>query len=246
MEVALIERPVGDPYLGQELWDGVDEQVIPLDRKYAVADNGFRIGLIAGAGPARFRELLTSERSCASPRRIQRQAGDPSTLTLGLTMPRCRFELFQDGQAVVIELEQAQCTLVVVPTLTDDGRTRLQFTPQVRHGEARQLPQPAVDRSGTYSWVLQEKRPTETYSGLKWEVTVAPNEYVVVGARSDRPQTLGHRYFVRGDEPSPVQRLLAIRTSRMLPGLLPGDEPSLDGPPPLALQAQMSAAGARE
>ncbi|HXG12002.1 MAG TPA: hypothetical protein VNK04_19770 [Gemmataceae bacterium] len=239
MEVALIERPVGDPYINEELWDLADEQVIPLERKALVADNGFRVAQIAGMGPAGFRALLTSERSCANPRRIQRQAGDPTTLLLGLTMPRCRFRLVQDGRAEEVELEQALCTLLVVPTLTNDGRTRLRFTPQLRHGETALLPRPTADRSGTYSWALREHRPTEAYPNLSWEVTLAPNEYVVVGGRFDRPETLGHRFFVRSDEPNPVQRLLVIRTSRAAPGLA-DDGDSLSRSPPLALQAQLS------
>jgi hypothetical protein len=106
------------------------------------------------------------------------------------------------------------------------------------------VPRPSVDRSGIYSWMLQEQRPTETYAHLSWEVTLAPNEYVVVGGRLDQPQTLGHQFFIRGDEPNPVQRLLVIRTARLQPGLESADDPSLHRNPPLALQAAMT--GSRE
>src|SRR5262245_58702255 len=60
MEAALIERPVGDPFINQELWDRIDEQVIPLEHKSLIADNGFRVGIISGMPPPGLLTLLTS------------------------------------------------------------------------------------------------------------------------------------------------------------------------------------------
>ena len=44
----------------------------------------------------------------------------------------------------------------------------------------------------------------EKIADLGWEVTMAPGEYLVIGAREDRPGTLGHQAFVRPDESVPV------------------------------------------
>lgn len=238
MEAALIERPVGDPGINQELWGSIDEQVIPLERKGLITDNGFRIGIISGMPPPGLLTLLTSERSCPSPRRIIHQAGEDTSLLLGQTIEQCRFQLWSNGSAETIELEQAQGTLLVVPTLTADGRTQLKFTPQVQHGVGSPMPRPVADRSGTYSWMRKEQRPLESFAGVEWEVTLAPNDYVVVGGAIDRPETLGHRFFIRADEPVPVQRLLVIRTNRTRPGVK--DEAAPNGVPSLALQAQLA------
>ena len=137
--------------------------------------------------------------------------------------------------------------LAVLATLTNDGKTRLQFTPQVQYGEAKLIPwQTNPDRS---RWELAQQQPTDSFPALSWEVAVAPNEWVVVGARYDKPQSLGHRCFLRGEERSPVQRLLVLRTSRLVTGAAAepfadfdeGDaRPSKN--PPLALQAAATAA----
>jgi hypothetical protein len=209
MEVALLERPPGDAFINQELWTLADEQTVPLDRKAALEDNGFRVGQIGGIPPARLQALLTSERSCANPRRIKLHAGCATTLVVGPLEDRCRFELQEEDQTQAVSLEQGECILSVVPTLTKDGRTRLQFTPKVRHGESTLTALPAPDRA---TWMLQEQRPVESYPTVAWEVALAPNEYLVVGGRADRPQTLGHHSFVRPESPAPVQRLLVIRT----------------------------------
>jgi hypothetical protein len=243
MHVALLERPVGDPYINGGLWTTSDEQVVALERRATLEDNGFRVGQIGGIPPAEFFALLTSERSCVNPRGIQLHSGKATSVVLGPPLAACRFIVQQDGRPAPVSLDQAQCSLEVLPTLVADGRTRLQFTPIVQHGATRLQPAPAADHSG---WTLQAHRPTDRYDDLIWEVTLPPNEYVVVGGRFDRPETLGHQCFVRPDEPSPVQYVLVIRTGRASadltddpPGPVAEDDSPLR-PPPLACQAALS------
>jgi hypothetical protein len=243
MDVALLERPLGDPYINRDLWDAADEQVIPLESRGILEDNGFRIGQIGGITPARLQALLTSERSCVNPRRIRTLAGRPSKLVLGPEMECCECRVQGEGSPVSIQLDRALCTFEVVPTLTADRRTRLRFVPQVLHGAANLKPCPASDQSG---WMLKEERPAERYAQLAFEVSLAPNEYVVIGGRFDKPETLGHRCFLRAGETPPVQRILVIRTARD-PGS-PSDPPFPDEPisvrsPPLAFRAGMTARG---
>jgi hypothetical protein len=240
LEVALLERAIGDPFINEGLWQSADEQAVPLERKAILDDNGFRIGQIGGLTPAGLQTLLTSERSCVNPRRLFPRAANATTISLGPKLAACRFDLHQDGLPVAVALEGAECTLEVVPALAAEGQTRLQFTPRIRHGETKLLPRAAPDQS---RWMLQEDRPTETYPLLGWEVTLAPNEYLVVGTRLDRPGSLGHQCFVRPKEAAPVQRLLVLRSSRVGHDLptesadAPEDDPSRSISPPLALQA---------
>src|SRR3954463_6935522 len=51
LEVYLIERPVGDPAINQEVWASADEQVVALERKGQLEENGFRVGHIIGMTP---------------------------------------------------------------------------------------------------------------------------------------------------------------------------------------------------
>jgi hypothetical protein len=196
--------------------------------------------------PARLQELLTSERTCNDPHRIRLHAGVPTTIPLGAPIAQCRYEIHKDGVVVPVSLDHAEGAFEVVAQLTTDGRTQLHFTPEIKSGRPGQFYGPAPDRSG---WVVQEQRPKEEYSALGWQVTLDLNEYVVVGARFDRPNTLGHCLFIRGDEPAPKQQLLVIRTSRPVPGLVCEDDPSRGEPdlqsyraPPLALRAAWAAA----
>ena len=55
LEVAVIEVPVGDRYVNSGLWATIDEQVVNLDHKAALDDNGLRVGLIGGMRPSAVR-----------------------------------------------------------------------------------------------------------------------------------------------------------------------------------------------
>jgi hypothetical protein len=249
LDVAVVELRAGDVlhlrYINGELWESTDEQVVDPEHKAVLADNGFRVGHLVGTTPNRLQSLLTSERYAVIRWRQILPAGKPVTLTIGRTVPEMRYQLAQPGQEGEVVLAKAQSYLVTVPTLTADGRTRLQFTPQIRHGDTVQQYRAAPDRSG---WVLSCGQQIQTHPALGWEVTLAPNEYVVVGAATDNPLSLGHQCFVQEDGQSRVQRLLLIRTSRSAdapaaPPVGPAEEvPQGSLSSPLALQASWSTA----
>jgi hypothetical protein len=244
MELFLVEAPIGDGFLNADLWAQADEQVVPQEQRGVLEVNGFRVGQMGGLVPAGLQKLLGSERSCPNPRRLFVHAGTPTSVQLGGSPQLGRFQLHRDADVEAVSFEKVQCTLVIVPSLTPEGRTRLQFIPEIRHGESKPMPGPTEDLSG---WVVRDQQPKERYAFLAWDVTLAANEYVLVGGRFDHPDTLGRLCFVRGDEPAPRQQLLVIRAGHSAAegaatDATPDDtdEPVLDHGPPLALQAAWS------
>jgi hypothetical protein len=243
LDVVLLERPVGDRYLNGPLWGCTDEHAVPTEQKVLLEDNGFRVGRLVGATPRELQKLLTSERYCVTHWRQILPAGKSLTLAIGRPVAEIRYQLAQESEAV---LGKAQSFLVMVPTLTADGRTRLRFTPEIRYGDTLPEYQVAPDRS---DYVLTYRQPRKTYPSLSWEVTLAPNEYVLVGAAFDRPQSLGYQCFIQEDDESAGQRLLVIRTGRSTAEVR--EEPAPASPeaaastslsPPLALQASWATA----
>ena len=237
LDVYLVERPAGDRCINREVWELADEEVLK-ERKSLLDENGLRACVLGDSAPDGLRALLRSVRSCANPRRLRLHAGRPAPIVLGPPAPRLAFQLHQEGRTADVDLEQAQCLLQVTTRLTDDGRMDLQFTPQVRHGETVSLPRP-VQEGGALHWDVKTEQPTEAYPGLGWELTVAPNTYIAVGTRLDRPDTLGQRAFLSGEAPR-TQRLLVLRPARVLGGAPPDDANGKQ--PPLALQAGWTAA----
>jgi hypothetical protein len=231
VRVALLEcRPGEAPwrYLNGELWQLADETLIDLDRKKAMDDSGFRIARVGTQPPAPLLALLTSKRSNPAPRDLSFRTGDPKELAVGPTLAHCRYRVEPDGEPVA--LDQADCKLVVVAARGTGGKTVLRVTPEVVHGDAKTVFR-ADGEAGTFLSVPE--RPTETYPQLAWEAELGLNEYLVVGGNYDAPETLGHQFFVRPDEATPVQRVLVIQMAA-------GPQEVPQAPPrgvPVALQA---------
>lgn len=211
IDIYPVERAISDPYLAHEMWTSADEQVVSLERKAILEEYGFRVGQVGGLIPAGLQTLLTSERSCIKPNRWYLHAGRSTTLPVGPTMSACRFIIDQDGEEVPISFDQAECGFKVVPYIEKDGRIRLHFLPQIRHGETVMTPRAAEDGSG---YGLFAEKPLKAFHNLAFDVTLDLNQLLIVGAHAARHDTLGHAWFVRPDEEQPVQRLLVIRACR--------------------------------
>ena len=241
LDVAVLERPVGDAFLNHELWQHTDEMIVSLDRKAAVEDNGYRVGQIVGMTPSKLQELLTSPRCCLNPRQRIFASGNSVNIYLSSLWPQTEFEIQSGKNLLPATFDQARFGLDVKATLTADGRTKLQFTPKVETGEV-QLPfQPDPIQQ---TWTLKVERPSKSYKEAGWEVVLGPGEYLVVGPILEKPKSLGHRSLVV-EEGASVQRLLVLRTSRTTGA--DNGEPTLEdiarsGPSPcLAAQAGMTA-----
>jgi hypothetical protein len=240
MNLAVLEVAVGDPYVNEELWGLADEQQLTRDQNAVIHENGFRIGQIRGITPPGLQALLTSERFNPSPRYQQLRAGLPCNVDLGPPLAECGCRVRDYGRSTPVNAANAQLGLDVIPTLAADGRVSLHFRPRIGHGSASRNPGSPGEAP---LWMLLTQRAARTFPELGWDVTLEPNEYVVIGGVLDAPETLGYRSFIRPEETNTIQRLLVIRTARVLPEV-PFDEAEGGGDPkhalPLALQAVWS------
>jgi hypothetical protein len=240
MDVALLEANPGDDFLTNGVWSQVDEQVVAVNHRPDLEDNGFRIGLLGGLPPATLQERLSSPRSCPNPRRLRVHAGKEDTILLGPPRSPSQFALRFDGGSTPVSHEHGQHALRLLPSIDVNGRMRLRFTPIVITGGARACYQAAPDRSG---WVIGEDQPLERYDRLSWDIAVQPNEYILVGPRSSRPDSLGSVSFVRTDTSPPRQYLFIVRAAHNMSGVAADDEESNETksmPPPIAQQAAAS------
>jgi hypothetical protein len=241
MHIALIERPLGDAFINQDLWRHTDQFVVDLERRALLEENGLRVGQVVGVPPAELQGLLTSQRWCAARHRAL-PAGQTHAQPVGPVHPHSEYDVFLGQQPLDVQVDQARFGFDITATHAADGKTRLQFTPKVETGEQVLPFQPDP---GTSNWVYRVERPAKSYPELGWDVTLRSNELVVIGALPSRGNTLGHRALVDETGAEPIQRLLVIRTARSLQDADDGsaiDNLSRNGAsPPLALQATLGA-----
>ncbi len=214
LDAAVLERGAGDDFVNRALWQLADEQAVSLECKPLLDDNGFRVCQVGGLPPAGLQAMLMSPRSNPDPHRTQILPGKTVPIALGPEAPYGWFRVHTDGADRSVELKDVRCWLDVVPTLAEDGRIRLKFTPRVQHGVPTVVFAPQKDPGGTLRWERIEKQPEESFERLAWEVTVSANEFVIVGTRLDRPETLGQTCFLPVADGPRVQRLLVLRSAR--------------------------------
>ncbi|MCI0376215.1 MAG: hypothetical protein L0215_01280 [Gemmataceae bacterium] len=211
LHLRVIERPVGDAYLNTELWQHTDEMIVDLGRKSALEDNGLRVGQIVGMTPDKLDKLLQSKRACVDKKNRVVSAGQVVTQPLGGVEPAVSYTFTRGKEKMPVTLHQARFCMDVTPTLTADGKTRLVFAPKVEHAEATLPFQPDPANS---AWTLRTERPSKTYPELSFEVTLAPNEFLVLGGVLEKADSLGRLAFVSEQADAPMQRVLVLSTNR--------------------------------
>jgi hypothetical protein len=237
IRVAILERPVGDDFINAKLWQHVDELVVDEDRRELLAANGFRVGQMVGPPTSELQQLLTSKHGCAAKDRAF-PTGKTMPIALGPVLPQSSYWGMQGKEPIEITLEDARYCLDVTARFVKEG-TKLTFTPRVEHGAPRLPFQAAADHR---SWEIRTDKSCRKHPELSWDVTLGPNQYLFIGARTDRERTLGQCAFLQTEGAEPVQRLLVIINCRVGTPSDAGEERAGSGATtPLALQAAMPA-----
>ncbi|HYT91329.1 MAG TPA: hypothetical protein VEL76_21635, partial [Gemmataceae bacterium] len=112
LDISLIEKPILDAEINDVVWNSTDEQVVALEHKWKLEESGFRVGHVIGMTPERLQALLTNDRHCVWRKRQILPANKSLALDISRVAQEFRFQIRQDGQAVPVELEQAQAYLI--------------------------------------------------------------------------------------------------------------------------------------
>jgi hypothetical protein len=238
VHAVLIERPVGDPLLDRDLWAAGLPAVLADETRVLLAENGVRAAVLGGNLPRKFTTLLGSEAEAVNPRMLTfANRPDAVVPTAGPTDP-CEFDVLPGlaAKRTRLALRQANGGILVRPEALPDGRVKLWCEPQVQHGDEEPRVRPTADGTGI---VMIGEVPLETFPALGFATVLGPNDYLVLGWRSDQPGTLGSALFEADANGRPRQRVLVLRAGKAGdPG--PGDLPAVprpNGRPSIAAEA---------
>jgi hypothetical protein len=242
IEIAILECPIRDEYINEQIWKRVDELIVAdSDRRGALNENGFRIGQLVGPMPSELQQKLLDKQCCANPRAMIFPANQTLPIMLGSLLPQSAYDIVRQKLRTEISLDQVRYGLDVSAQFTTDGKTKLTFTPKVENGEAM-LPFEAMPDQ--QRWEMRTGRACLRYPELSWEVTLGPNQYFIAGTRIERERTLGQASFIHIGGEASVQRLLVIRNCRSVTAQ-DAHQKSIeelvraDKAPPLAVQATL-------
>jgi hypothetical protein len=243
LEVVFIRHSFELPALNEELWNQVDESSLSPEVRQALAQNGFRAGVISGALPLSVEEAMSGVEVAASSDNSAAGAAVPKLGDESLvrrrtlhTLPGQRSELLASGIYAQLPLlvrgdggvvqgsnyTNAQCVIAAKTMPLGDHRIRLQLVPEVQHGEARR-----EIRGDDGVFRFDSARPKVAFEKMAIDVVLSPGQSIVLGTRTDLPGSVGHRFFTEPQDGQLEQKLMLIRfIGTRFDNLLNGELPS--------------------
>ena len=226
VESVLLERPAGDELLDRELWvAGLAN--LPPQTAALVQENGLRVAVLSGALPPAFQKLLDSEPDTVNPHGLTFGVRKDAVIPTAEPPDPCEFSVLTDlaGTRSSVKLSQARAGLLVRPESLSDGRVKVWCEPQLQHGLKKETLKATADGTG---FTMQVEVPVASYPSLGFEVSLGPNDYLIVGWPASTNNNLGMAMFAVEANNLPRQRVLVVRAGKM-GDATPTDLPSIRG-----------------
>lgn len=212
LHTRLIEQPHGHDYLTRGLWaDAVDP--LPPELSARLAANGVRVGVISGTVPDELENLGQTAAISPMLRTVQLDQPKPIPVNGPIESVTLLVRTEPTDPPRRREYERAECAVVVTSTPTPDGRVRVRCEPHVQHGSRRPFFQPTAD-----GFDREDRRPTEEFPTLAWEVTLSPADVLVVGPLAEPDDdALGAAFFLTRTPDRWRQRVFTLQATSTAP-----------------------------
>lgn len=217
LEVFLLERPAEDPLVSSEIWKDIDQiGALPTEKEELLRQNGFRLGIVSSNPPSSVQKLLgwVAEISSDPPEYAQPIMGRHHYLPPGIEteIPTCvehdKCEIqFREGERTKVStFEQVNCVLRMKAQRLHDGWVRIDFQPEVHHGDRIMRRTASVN-----DWSLRGGQEIDVRHSQRFSVDMNVDERVLITAIPHDDQSLGDRFFCRNDQGTKKQRVLVVR-----------------------------------
>lgn len=235
VESVLIERPIGDDFLDRDLWN-YTLPAAPPESRSLLAENGIRAGVLTGIMPTQFQALLDSKADVLNPQLMTFANRKEAVVPTAGPIQECVFNILPDlaGKTESVSLKEARCGVLVRPQYLGDARVNLWCEPQIQHGNRQEHFRPSEDGTQLTKY---EEVPTEKYQSLGFEVSLRPEECLVIGFIAEQQETLGAALFGVKANGNSRQRIVVIR-ARMVNSNPTADLPTITPPGRRPAQAQ--------
>ena len=217
LEVFFIERPAEDHLLNSAIWKEVDQLgALPAETQEILSSNGFRVGNVSSNPPPTVQKLLgmvseipldSSENS--KPLMGFRRYVPPGLETeipSGIVHDQAEFQIREKNQVKKIVYDQAGCVLRMKASRLQDGWVRVDFQPEIHHGEKRMRRVAAND-----DFSLRMSQQVDVRVAQRFSLTMNVGERALITCSPNSEETLGDKFFCHDDDGMKKQRVLIVR-----------------------------------
>ena len=221
VDIVFIDRPAGDPLLGKALWREVDQVgALSAEQRTAIREAGIQVGHIGSSPPDVLQSLLNladeeSERKRreangipqTAARRVVLPTGSDTEVNASELVATCNVDL-PDGRH--LELTDVRGMLRLRAERSQDGWVRLEFLPELHHGQTKARPFAAAT-----GWMYRTTQEVLPLFAQRFAAHLNVGEMLVISADRDRSGTLGQQLFQFEDSSGPKQRVIVIRLAEL-------------------------------
>ena len=219
LEVLFVERPADDPLLGPMLWREIDQiGAIPAETRELLQQNGFRVGHVGSSLPPTVQTLLglvgagdVGDNQNAKPlvgnRKILPPGIDTEVQT-GEEREACQLKIVQGDRVKLHEYQFARSLFRMKSVRLQDGWVRIDFQPEIHHGENRVRHTPTDE-----GWAYRSRQNVDARHAHQFSLTMNVGEMAIITAAPDQPETMGDLFFCRDDRGIKKQRVLIVRVA---------------------------------
>lgn len=212
LEVYFLDRRVGDPLIGDSLWESL-HSVSSIDAKTRerLISDGFRIGMSASRPPRPLQVLM----NLSDGRDPTRRAEVKSYMVFSdhETHIACRSisekSLISrrplEGEPQTFEIERGEALFKIQVSRVEDGWAKLVVIPELQFGQNSLKPTATVSE-----WTLADRRQAVTLFEDRFSAELNVGEILVIGM-IDRANDRMAGHFFSTDELNGLQRLMMIR-----------------------------------
>jgi hypothetical protein len=234
LEIVFVERPVGDPLLGSQLWDEVDQiGSLPPEERRTLSETGFRVGRVGANPPLALQTLLglstdlrADDEKRLVGRRVVLPSGAETEINTGVVHPLSTIEVPLAKGSETKTFENVRGIFRMKAKTLQDGWARIEFLPEIHHGQMSN--RPVAVQGG---WQVQTTQAIEKLYRQKFSLDLNLGEMVIISGEPTPQDSVGSHFFhspqftdtlaeaaQKPDEPpepsvtpNGIQRLLIVR-----------------------------------
>jgi hypothetical protein len=226
IEFTFVERPVGDPLLGNALWGQIDQVgAVTASEAESLKRTGLRVGNAGQTICPALEQILRDSEPAEVPASETHISVKKETLCIGpgVSPPisinsarKCTIDVPVSSGTREHSYENFKGVLRLTAHRLQDGWARLEFVPEVHFGQERLRPTSAS--AGLQSvWQPEVAQEVESLLAQRFSVKLLVGEMVLITANdTENPRLFGTQAFVR-DQPGfgKLQRVLIVRLANM-------------------------------
>lgn len=221
LDIVFVDRPVSDPLLGKTLWREVDQVgTLSADQRATIREAGILVGHVGSSPPDALQSLLN-----LTDEELERQRresnGVPKTAARRVALPAGTDTEVWSNEAVgqrsvaqpdgkKLDLTNARGLLRLRAERSQDGWARLDFTPELHHGQTSTRPFAAAT-----GWMYRTTQEVIPYYAQQFSANLNVGEMLILTCDRERAGTLGQSLFQFEDSTGLKQRLVVVRLAEL-------------------------------